>query len=162
MDRESRDIQAIADEHEQAIVSAIASCLKDHDFRKKRSTWYKKTDEVVLVLNLQRSAWGKSFYINLAALIRGISDIKDPPEYQCHIQKRLTLPGLEQALTLQDSKLSPKQRQQIVFDAINDEALPILTSWQSLESLREALRVDPKLSNSMSLVAKNWLASSDV
>jgi hypothetical protein len=46
-------------ENEKVILGIMSRIMKEFGFRKKRSTWYRENEEVIMVVNLQRSTWGK-------------------------------------------------------------------------------------------------------
>lgn len=64
--------------------------LKEQGFRKKGATWYRETDEVVQVVNIQGSQWSTIFYINLGVYLKSRGDKSEPAEYDCHLRTRLS------------------------------------------------------------------------
>ena len=50
----------------------LSQFLRPEGFRKKGKSWYLDTPEVVVFVNLQRSQWGKTYYLNFGALVKSI------------------------------------------------------------------------------------------
>lgn len=112
------------------IVKIIQDCLKPHGFRRKTSTWYLERPEAILLLNLQGSAFGGRFYINLAVWLKALGRTSFPRHYQCHIQERLcSLSGkkLEEALKFDESTVVISEcNQNVIKEALTRKALPFL------------------------------------
>lgn len=142
MDWESGDIQAMTTENEKAILGIMSRIMKEYGFRKKRSSWYRENEEVIMVVNLQHSSWGNHFYLNVGVLIKALSDLKDPPEYKCHIRDRIEEngPDMRRALDASDDSITPEDREQIIADKVRNIVMPTLNSWSFKESLIELYR----------------------
>jgi hypothetical protein len=69
--------------------AAVAGALRSNVFKKKSRTWWRTTDDVIQVVNLQKSAYGERLYVNLGLYIRSLGSEQNPPEYRCHIRVRL-------------------------------------------------------------------------
>jgi hypothetical protein len=68
----------------------IAPILKKHGFKKKHRSWFRDNGEIIQVVNLQASQWStEDFYFNLAMYLKLLGDLKTPPEYRCHIRRRV-------------------------------------------------------------------------
>ncbi len=71
------------------LLQAIAPTLKAAGFKKKDATWHRVRDGIIQTFNVQGSAWGKSFYLNLGIYLTALGDETTPPEYRCHIRTRV-------------------------------------------------------------------------
>jgi hypothetical protein len=60
-------------------------------FVKKSGSWYRASDEVITVLNLQKSQYGLSCYVNIAFCLRALGAETFPQEQKCHIRFRLEI-----------------------------------------------------------------------
>ena len=68
----------------------IAPTLKKHGFKKRRRSWFRDTGEIIQVVNLQASQWSEEdYYFNLALYLKPLGDLETPPEYKCHIRRRV-------------------------------------------------------------------------
>lgn len=63
--------------------------LKKAGYKKKRLTWHKDHDELILVFNIQSSQWSDRYYLNLGIYLKKIGNESKPPEYRCHVRRRL-------------------------------------------------------------------------
>lgn len=85
-----RDIPTMTtDLNERCVSKDITQELASRGFSKSGRNWYRALDEVIQVVNLQRSHWGSQYYINLAILIRQLEDLERPRHEQCHLIARL-------------------------------------------------------------------------
>ena len=74
----------------------LTQCLRPEGFRKKGKYWYLDTPEVVVFVNLQRSQWSETYYLNLGVLVKSIRNepwpIRDrtrPKAGVCHYTIRV-------------------------------------------------------------------------
>jgi hypothetical protein len=82
-------LPAMANEADR-VAKEIAPVLRAEGFRKKGRSWHRATDDVIQVINLQGSQWStEEFYCNLALYIKALGDLETPPEYTCHIRRRV-------------------------------------------------------------------------
>lgn len=126
----------------------ITEILKPEGFRRKRRTWRLDTPETVLVVNLQRSQWSETYYLNLGVLVKSMKMIVEPKEYQCQARRRLAelMPDRLRGhaiFDLCDSSVHPEGREKEITAAITDIALPLLLRCKTFEGLSEAVREDP-------------------
>lgn len=77
--------------------SAIAPELKARGFKKKGRTWWRDTDDVVQVLNLQQSPFGEQLYVNLGVYLKRLGTEPMPAVNRCHIGVRLERVASHQA-----------------------------------------------------------------
>lgn len=72
------------------IKDTFASCMKASGFNKKGDSWYRRTDDAIVVANLQKSNFGEQYYVNLAAWLTVVAEAQQPKEHQCHVRLRAT------------------------------------------------------------------------
>jgi hypothetical protein len=143
------------------IEHAVAHLLKPLGFKKTRATWRRTSDETVLVLNVQKSDFGPTLYVNLGVYLRRLGAETTPPEYRCHIRARLNRvvedarPLLE-SLDL-ESSLSDADRQQGVVDAIIQSGLPWLEARETEAKARSALLAEEAPTGLVMAVARKHL-----
>lgn len=128
------------------IVDAINSVLKVHGFKKKSSNWYLHKNDVVLVVNLQKSQYGDQFYINCAVLVKALLDLEFPQEEKCHIRFRLDSDGtgalvdrVKLLLDLENNSISEEDRQAELRQLITSHALPHLEKCSTLSGIAEVV-----------------------
>jgi len=71
----------------QATVDRVA---KDAGMVKRSGSWYARGDETILVLNLQKSNYSASYYLNVAVWLLAVESADFPKENKCHIRTRMT------------------------------------------------------------------------
>jgi hypothetical protein len=74
----------------KVLESAIHGVLKPQGFTKKGATWRRVSNEIISVLNLQKSQWGDDYYINVGVFIKSVGSREDPRKHDCHIRGRPT------------------------------------------------------------------------
>src|SRR4051812_3354033 len=75
-------------ESQSSIEQVIAERLKPLGYLKRATTWHRERDQLISVLNLQKSQWGEGWYINLGVYLRALGDEERPPEARCHVRCR--------------------------------------------------------------------------
>jgi hypothetical protein len=58
-------------------------------FTKRSGSWYRRQADTISVLNLQKSQYGPSYYVNLGVWLSPLGDSGSPPPHHCHVQTRL-------------------------------------------------------------------------
>jgi hypothetical protein len=76
------------------LLEELKPLLKAQGFRKTRTTWHRISKETIAVFNVQTSQWDSDvYYINVGVYVREIGDRTDPPEYECHVRRRVRSEG---------------------------------------------------------------------
>jgi len=142
-----------------SLVKSVAQTMKESGFARKGQTWYLDTPEVVLVLNLQRSRFDPSFFLNLAFWIKAISSPPSipPGEHTCHVRMRAdAVPELEAAEVNQlldfSTPLDERVRSVRIGELLRDHIVPLLKQGSSLVGLRK-LSTDGPLRRAWVVVA---------
>lgn len=70
----------------------IHECLLENGFKKKRTSYYKMSEEIVTVVGFQKSSYSDTYYINYGIAIKELLD--DPTgyvkDYKCNIRGRFS------------------------------------------------------------------------
>lgn len=129
------------------VKEALGAPLVEAGFKKKSDSWYWRNDEVVLLVNLQKSQYGDQYYVNCGVALKSLGAVEFPKEHHCHIRFRLTAvvsdeerKGIEPVFDLENDSLSDHQRKDKISRLIRDIALPILNGCSSRDGITEALR----------------------
>jgi hypothetical protein len=110
---------------------------------KQSGSWYRASDEVITVLNLQKSQYSLSYYVNVGFWLRALGAEKYPKENKCHIRLRLEtlLPDREEEIrALLDLERDVPSRAKRFHDILETELRPLLERASSLEGLRQLRR----------------------
>lgn len=114
---------------------------------KHSGSWYRTADDVITVLNLQRSQYSLGYYVNAGWWLRTLGEAKFPKENQLHVRIRLDalVPDrAEEVKALLDLEQSVENRAERLRELLRSELLPILETADSVEGLR-ALRRENRL-----------------
>lgn len=142
----------------------LAVPLKEFGFLKKSNNWYWSNEEVVLVVNLQKSQYGEQYYVNCGVALNVFSDEKFPKEHLCDIRFRLSAvvpkeqrEECEAAFNLENSSISDAERLTIATNFFESYGLSILMSCQSLASIADAYKTEKLPAWTMSRKVADYL-----
>jgi len=68
--------------------AALTAELSPFGFTRKGSTWYLRKEKVIAVLNLQKSNYDATCFLNLGFWLRTIGEVEHPKDEQCHVRTR--------------------------------------------------------------------------
>src|SRR5258708_17263146 len=107
---------------------------------KKSGTWYRSTDEVIKAVNLQKSQYGPSYYVNAGWSLRSLGDVKFPKDHQWHVSIRLESLAAERAdevMELMDLKsgIPEGERSQRLQELFASEFRPVCDRTLSMRGL---------------------------
>ena len=131
----------------KTVETLVGKALATRGFKKKGTTWYREALGVLQVVNLQKSSWGASFYLNLAFVPEGMSveGMPRPKEYKCPIRIRLdsAYPDkealIEGLLRYEDVEMSDEQRTAGIEGMFHDMVLPFMDRLQTVDDLKRAI-----------------------
>jgi hypothetical protein len=67
---------------------ALEDALRPAGFSRKGDSWFRRTNDVVEVVNLQRPQVGRQHHLNYALWLRSLGDEPFPKEEECHVRLR--------------------------------------------------------------------------
>jgi hypothetical protein len=112
---------------------------------KHSGSWYRTRDDVTTVLNLQKSDYGPSYYINIAFWLRALGESRFPKDRECHLRIRLEhlvsdrRAELAELLDLK-SEIPDGERGRRLRELLMTRLKPILDGISSVDDLREMRR----------------------
>lgn len=112
---------------------------------KQSGSWYCRCPEVVTVTNLQKSNYGRRYYINQGFWIRAYGDEQFPKPQACHIQARLGSLVPDKAQIIDDllnlaHSLTEGDRTARILALLQAELEPLIRRGCSIEGLRVLAR----------------------
>ncbi len=129
------------------LIEALSEPLKKAGFKKRSDSWYWSNDEVVLLINLQKSQYGDQYYVNGGVALKLLGAVEFPKEHHCHIRFRLTGVVSEEekkeivsVFDLENESLSNQHRKEEASRLIKDIALPILQGCLSKSGIVETVK----------------------
>jgi meiotically up-regulated gene 157 (Mug157) protein len=116
---------------------------------KQSGTWYRNTNDVIQAMNLQKSQYGPSYYVNVGWWLRSLGDVKFPKDHQWHIGIRLESLAANRAEEIKalmdlESGISERERGRQLHELFESELRPALDRTRSVDGLR-ALRREGRL-----------------
>ena len=111
---------------------------------KHSGSWYRSTSDLVTVVNLQKSQYGSSYYLNVGWWLQALGTVKFPKENELHVRTRLEalVPDRTAEIAgLLNLERPVADRTDRLRDMLHAELLPILNSTQTVEGLRVLRRL---------------------
>lgn len=109
--------------------------------RKHSGAWYGSSRDVWTVVQLQKSQYGRSYFLNVGFWLKAPGDTQPPKERDFHIRARLNalLPDLDTQITeLLDleTSLSDAERKQRLTSILRDSLWPLLRRGSTIDGLQ--------------------------
>jgi hypothetical protein len=118
----------------------IHGVLKPLGFVRSASTWHLDTPDAVGVINLQRSMWSASYYINVGIYVKALGNLTQPKEYDCHytgrIEDFMLIPGFRGEFKFDDNAIDLGEAEAAVITGTIRAIAPIVRTLTSLDNLR--------------------------
>ena len=137
-------------------------------FHKHNACWYKDCEEIICVVGLQRSQWGKQYYINLAIWIKSIGQAEYPQVRECHIQCRLEniltekADDLRAALDEEDAwKMDLEERRDILKLGVCNADFLFFLELNTLGKIRNFIQRGPKVNLAVAKAVRDKLNLTD-
>ncbi len=120
----------------------FADKLNPANFKLKSNAWYKENEENTIVVELQKSNYSESYFLNIAVWLKALGDNQFPKERFCHIRMRadsyFTDSGAEIADTLDFSETELDSEKSASIDRLLlEKVLPLSDKLSSIEGLKE-------------------------
>jgi hypothetical protein len=139
---------------------AIANPLEKADFSFRGQTWYINGQDVLIVINLQKSSWDDMNYMNIGFWLKGLGEPSYPSYNHCHLYFRLERLFPEQSELILTSCSLEKSNIRLLVDLsgfIEKSLVPFLKECTKEEKLKE-LMAKGELNNGIVLKeAKQYL-----
>jgi len=125
----------------------VGETLKKAGLRKKADSWYLSSDEVVGLLNLQKSQYSDAYFINIGFLLEPKNSAIFPKEHQCDIRLRLTSlvdesfkKEIDSIFDLECESFSDEERRSKISEIVARLALPLLDDCATLSGVKECYK----------------------
>ena len=125
-----------------AIGKVLTAELASADFTRRGSTWRLIGDEVVAVVNLQKSRYSQTYFLNIGFWIRELGENTQPQEHKCHVRSRAgslwasRSPSPNELLS-EDSSISDEDRIEAFRVLVREELLPLMIKGLTKDGLSE-------------------------
>lgn len=108
---------------------------------KRSGSWYAAGNDVITIINLQKSQYSRYYYLNMAFWLRALGEATFPKENHCHVRFRaewivpVRAGELSRLLDLEDDAVDHERAHRLI--ALLDEQLgPFLDEAGTLSGLR--------------------------
>jgi hypothetical protein len=124
------------------VIDTFATVLREAGFEKKQFAWYRRTPEMIVVVDLQRSKFGLMHFCNVGFWLRELGDEIWPELYECHVHQRwdhtLTPDEISVLRVILDlvENVPGETRETTLRKAIKERLLPYLDQGSSVSGLR--------------------------
>ncbi len=125
------------------IKETFACSMKAGGFKKKGDSWYRHSDGVILVTNLQKSNFGEQYYVNLAVWLTDVAEAQQPKEHHCHVRVRATSLDADnerrwndEVFNLDYTDIADSERASAIRQFLDSTAIPFLMKMGSLPQLQ--------------------------
>lgn len=114
---------------------------REAGLQKHSGAWYRRSDEVVAVSDLQKSQYGPQYYVNQGFWVRQLGDEPHPKPAKAHIVVRLEvlIPSertrIAQLLDLEEA-LPDELRFNELVALLKERVLPVIGRGSSIQGLR--------------------------
>ena len=129
------------------LMAILDQSLREFGFKKKSSSWYRSSNDVVQVVNLQRSQYGNQYYFNCGIGIKGLGLPDFPKEQQCHIRFRAasvvpdeTRSKIEAIFDLDNDDFLDDERSREALSLVEEVLLPILNRCSSKNGIIDSIK----------------------
>lgn len=150
---------------EQRLVSLLDDSLIARGFLRKASSWYRQSGGVLQVFNLQKSAYGGQFYVNLCFVPDGmeVDGMPAPPEHKCPIRIRLDSvypersDQIKEVFDLEAMGLGDEGRAVSVTALMRELVLPFMAAHDEVAKIRQAIAHGTFERGAVSLAVRRFL-----
>lgn len=130
------------------VVDALNEFAREAGMEKHSGDWYRRTDEVTAVVDLQKSRYRPSYYVNVAFWLNQFGQTRYPKEQECHVRTRLDglLPSdeigpAEELLDLA-SEMPYDARHRKLRELLRRRLLPAIAGGMTVQGLRRQIASD--------------------
>ena len=129
--------------------TAFKEALQPLGFVRKGHSWYDTSEEVIVVVNLQKSNYSNTVYLNLGFWLQKLEVSEYPPVHQCHIQTRACSlwpegtprpeegpPRIADLFELEDYSCDDERRLTLIKEWISLKLVPTLKSAMTVSGLQ--------------------------
>jgi hypothetical protein len=125
------------------IVEAVDGFFKSKGLVKHSGSWYRRTVETISVFNLQKSQYGRRYYLNFGIWILSVEDTDFPKPHKCHLVGRIDRliedefesKGFDALLDLEQPVADGERRSELIR-ILDEQLIPFLDYSGAVEELR--------------------------
>jgi Domain of unknown function (DUF4304) len=145
---------------------ALEDVLSPAGFSSKGDSWFRRMDETVEVVNLQKSQYGRQYYLNYGIWFRALGEESFPKEERCHIRLRAgaivsSEAQLGRLLNL-ESGVADVERRSEFANLLTREFLPFADACRTVKGIRSHLEAGRLKKAMVHVRAKALLSASPI
>jgi hypothetical protein len=119
---------------------AIALPLETANFTKKGQSWYLNSNDVIIVVNLQKNDWADEYFINIGIWLKALGDVSFPSENNCHLSHRVERLFPNEETLIRDASSLEKSNTALLgslSEFIVTKLIPFLYDCTHIQKLKE-------------------------
>lgn len=126
------------------IERGISAALRPVGFARSRRNWRRVDEEIVQVVNLQKSQYGDQCFLNIGFFLRQLDpDVTAPVEHRCHVRLRgnelwepsRSVYNLHAVLAPSYEQLPHPERMRLLDVFLFEDLLPVLERGRTVDAL---------------------------
>lgn len=160
---------------QKEIIKSLDIFLKNAWFKLKWNTWYYRCDKIIQLINLQKSVYWDTFFINLWIYFSDVNKTNlNPKITDCHIWflrlSRLVNDNdrgeLEDNLNFEDLKETKEEKLAWIINSLEKYAISFFRNYDTIEKIKintlNYIEDSNKWISTKYLINKDWLDYLDI
>ena len=131
----------------EQLFAVFKSELKQLGFSKRASTWHLVFDEVIQIVNLQKSSWSEDdHYLNIALYLRSLGDERKPKVSLGQIHGRTAeifdppvSTAVEETLRVNDKRKSSLHSEEVLIAFFRGPFVDFSQKYRSQDTIRDSI-----------------------
>lgn len=127
----------------RVLKKVVSGQLEPIGFSRSGSVWRRSSDELVTIVELQKSNYDRTYFVNVGFYFKSIGAEHEPPMHHCHIQSSmedfLTSPSDAKALLISSTEWNPSDHAAALSELFGELA-KTLTRLRSRDALGRAFQ----------------------
>jgi hypothetical protein len=141
----------------------VGRALANEGFERKSGDWYLRSQDLVVVINLQKDDFSDAWFVNLGVWISDLEQKDWPKSHVCHIQARVPRlwPGkvneIGDLFDMEKEMGGNEERANAIAAFLKNELAPLCARLAQKESLLEIIHGERGTGLRVMLTARDWL-----
>lgn len=126
------------------LTKLCGNILSEATFDRKGKCWYKRANDLIALVDLQKSNYSNLYFINLGFFLLNLGSKDYPKEHECHVRIRaeklfpVLCPAIDEAFNLDSTKLCDQERQGRIEDIFRGYIVPFCETNCVFNNLRDS------------------------
>ncbi len=136
----------------------IDDVFKSNGLDKKGSYYYKKSDEVIFIVGLQKSAYSNAFYINIGFILKKLNpNLEYPKDVDGDLRTRFSYKDGEKSMDVFDLEKFNEGTSELIKKYLLENLSFYLNETLSINGIKKLLEKKPSMLYQVKINAKKFL-----